>query len=58
MQRLLRSKAVLLPGVKVTLVHERTGENQTWKYEQGLRGYLTESLAQGSNADLVIPLRH
>jgi topoisomerase-4 subunit B len=56
LQRLLRSKAVLLPGVKVTLVHERTGENQTWKYEQGLRGYLTESLAQGSNADLVIPL--
>ena len=56
LQRLLRSKAVLLPGVKVMLVHERTGETQTWKYEQGLRGYLTESLAQGSNADLVIPL--
>jgi topoisomerase-4 subunit B len=56
LQRLLRSKAVLLPGVKVTLVHERTGETQTWKYEQGLRGYLTEALAQGSNADLVIPL--
>ena len=47
---------VLLPGVKVTLVHERTGENQTWQYDQGLRGYLTESLAQGSNAELVIPL--
>src|SRR6476620_4655180 len=56
LQRLLRSKAVLLPGVKVTLAHERTGETQTWQYEQGLRGYLTESLAQGSNADLVIPL--
>jgi len=56
LQRLLRSKAVLLPGVKVTLVHERTGETQTWQYDQGLRGYLTESLAQGSNADLVIPL--
>ena len=56
LQRLLRSKAVLLPGVKVTLVHERTGETQTWQYEQGLRGYLTESLAQGANADLVIPL--
>ncbi|WP_194711318.1 DNA topoisomerase IV subunit B [Noviherbaspirillum soli] len=56
LQRLLRSKAVLLPGVKVTLVHERTGESQTWQYDQGLRGYLTESLAQGSNADLVIPL--
>ncbi len=56
LQRLLRSKAVLLPGVKVTLVHERTGESQTWQYDQGLRGYLTESLAQGSNAELVIPL--
>ncbi|MET0963274.1 MAG: DNA topoisomerase IV subunit B [Noviherbaspirillum sp.] len=54
--RLLRSKAVLLPGVKVTLVHERSGETQTWQYEQGLRGYLTESLAQSSNAELVIPL--
>src|SRR3954467_14749812 len=56
LQRLLRSKAVLLPGVKVTLVHERTGETQTWQYDQGLRGYLTESLAQASSADTVIPL--
>ncbi|MBK4736939.1 DNA topoisomerase IV subunit B [Noviherbaspirillum pedocola] len=56
LQRLLRSKAVLLPGVKVTLVNERTGESQTWQYDQGLRGYLTETLAQGSGAELVIPL--
>jgi topoisomerase-4 subunit B len=55
LQRLLRSKAVLLPGVKVTLVNGKTGESQTWRYEQGLRGYLTESLAQASNAELVIP---
>ncbi|MEB0001169.1 hypothetical protein QN367_19105, partial [Cryobacterium sp. RTS3] len=40
LQRLLRSKAVLLPGVKVTLVNGKTGESQTWQYEQGLRGYL------------------
>ncbi|WP_353153603.1 DNA topoisomerase IV subunit B [Herminiimonas fonticola] len=56
LQRLLRSKAVLLPGVKVTLVHAKSGETQTWQYDQGLRGYLTESLAQASNAETVIPL--
>ncbi len=56
LQRLLRSKAVLLPGVKVTLVNAKNGETQTWQYDQGLRGYLTESLAQASNADIVIPL--
>jgi topoisomerase-4 subunit B len=56
LQRLLRSKAVLLPGVKVTLVNAKSGESQTWQYDQGLRGYLTESLAQASNADTVIPL--
>jgi topoisomerase-4 subunit B len=55
LQRLLRSKAVLLPGVKVTLVNGKTGESQTWQYDQGLRGYLTESLAQTSNAEPVIP---
>lgn len=56
LQRLLRSKAVLLPGVKVTLLNAKTGETQTWQYDQGLRGYLTESLAQTSGADTVIPL--
>ncbi|WP_420475841.1 DNA topoisomerase IV subunit B [Noviherbaspirillum sp. ST9] len=56
LQRLLRSKAVLLPGVKVTLVNGKTGETQTWKYDQGLRGYLVESLAQTSGAEPLIPL--
>ncbi|RQO35735.1 DNA topoisomerase IV subunit B [Herminiimonas sp. KBW02] len=56
LQRLLRSKAVLLPGVKVTLLNARNGETQTWQYDQGLRGYLTESLAQASNSDTLIPL--
>ncbi len=56
LQRLLRSKAVLLPGVKVTLVNAKTGDTQSWQYDQGLRGYLIESLAQASNADPVIPL--
>ena len=56
LQRLLRSKAVLLPGVKVTLINGKTGESQTWQYEQGLRGYLVECLAQATNTDPLIPL--
>src|SRR3569623_3719985 len=58
LQRLLRSKAVLLPGVKVTLINAKNGkenEVQTWQYAQGLRGYLVASLAQASHADPQIP---
>jgi topoisomerase-4 subunit B len=49
---LLRSKAVLMPGVTVTLVNEKTKDTQTWAYKGGLRDYLTQSL----NGDPVIPL--
>ncbi|GIZ50577.1 DNA topoisomerase IV subunit B [Noviherbaspirillum aridicola] len=56
LQRLLRSKAVLLPGVKVTLTNAKSGDSQTWQYEQGLRGYLVEALAQSSHAEPLIPL--
>jgi len=42
---LLRSKAVLLPGVSVTLVNEKTGETQSWQYKGGLRDYLLQTLA-------------
>ncbi|WP_293751002.1 DNA topoisomerase IV subunit B [Limnohabitans sp. Rim8] len=49
---LLRSKAVLMPGVTVTLVNEKTKETQLWQYKAGLRDYLTQSL----NGDPVIPL--
>lgn len=56
LQRLLRSKAVLLPGVIVTLTNAKTGDTQTWQYAEGLRGYLTESLAQVSNGETLIPL--
>jgi topoisomerase-4 subunit B len=51
LQRLLRSKAVLLPGVEVVLVIEKTGERQSWKYEHGLRDYLMEGL--GGNETLI-----
>jgi topoisomerase-4 subunit B len=54
--RLLRSKAVLLPGVTVTLTIEKTGDVQTWRYDEGLRGYLMEALAQSSSGETVIPL--
>ena len=53
--RLLRSKAVLLPGVKVTLIQEKTGDTQTWQYVQGLRGYLNEAIAQAGHGAEIIP---
>jgi topoisomerase IV subunit B len=49
---LLRSKAVLMPGVIVTLTHEKTKETQTWQYKQGLADYLMQSLP----AEPLIPL--
>ena len=49
---LLRSKAVLMPGVTVTLVFEKTKETQQWLYKGGLRDYLMQTL----NGEPVIPL--
>ena len=49
---LLRSKAVLMPGVSVTLLVEKTKESQTWLYKGGLRDYLSQTL----NGEPVIPL--
>jgi topoisomerase-4 subunit B len=49
---LLRSKAVLMPGVSVTLVQEKTKETQNWLYKAGLRDYLMQTL----HGDPVIPL--
>jgi topoisomerase-4 subunit B len=53
---LLRSKAVLMPGVTVTLTVDKSGsrepETTTWLYKGGLRDYL----AQGLQAEPVIPL--
>ena len=49
---LLRSKAVLMPGVAVTLLVEKTKETQTWIFKGGLRDYLQQTL----NGELVIPL--
>lgn len=38
--RLLKSKAVLLPGASVTYVNEVSGTEQHWKYDGGLKEYL------------------
>jgi len=44
LMHLLRSKAVLMAGVKVTLVNEKAGDTRNWQYEDGLAGYLSEAL--------------
>ncbi|WP_290904202.1 DNA topoisomerase IV subunit B [Aquabacterium sp.] len=52
---MLRSKAVLMPGVTITLTVEKAGKDAevlTWLYKGGLRDYLSQSL----NAEPVIPL--
>ncbi len=46
LERALRAKAVLLPGVTVTLNIEQTKETKSWSYPDGLRGYLAEALAE------------
>ncbi|TDR73500.1 DNA topoisomerase IV subunit B [Paludibacterium purpuratum] len=44
LERMLRAKAVLLPGVSVSLTIERAGgdEIKSWHYPEGLKGYLAE----------------
>ncbi len=49
---LLRSKAVLMPGVTVMLVNEKTKETQNWLFKGGLLDYLMQTLA----GELVIPV--
>ena len=49
---LLRSKAVLMPGITVTLVDEKKKDQQSWQYKGGLRDYLEQTLP----ADAVIPI--
>ncbi len=50
LERIVRSKAVLLPGVSVTLNVEGAREGQetvsrTWSYPEGMKGYLKDLLA-------------
>jgi topoisomerase-4 subunit B len=53
LERSLRSKAVLLPGINVSLYIEKTGETRRWAYPDGLRGYLTEAL---DGQELAVPV--
>lgn len=38
---LLRTKAVLCPGLKVTFLDEKTNNENVWVYENGLKDYMT-----------------
>ena len=42
LETLLRAKAVLLPGLRVTLLDEATKKEQEWIYQGGLSAYLQE----------------
>ena len=52
LEHLLRSKAVLMPGVTVQLVDEKKKDTQSWQYKGGLRDYLEQTLP----ADPMIPV--
>jgi topoisomerase-4 subunit B len=52
LERLLRSKAVLLPGTTVTFTVEKTGRCERWRYDGGLQQYLRGALG----AEPVAPL--
>ena len=44
LERLLRAKAVLLPGVRVSLFDEVSCQEKVWQYADGLVSYLQETL--------------
>ena len=46
LQHALKAKAVLCPGLKVTLKIEKTGEKEEWQYSEGLEEYLIEAIGE------------
>ena len=50
-ERLLRSKAVLLPGLEISMAVEN-GETRTWCFAHGMQQYLTEQI----DGELVAPM--
>lgn len=56
LKHLLKSKAILLPGVHVELKNAKTGETETWQYQDGLQGYLKQTLGLLTGEETVIPL--
>ena len=43
LQHVLRAKAVLCPGLRITFLDEQTGDKDEWFYEDGLRDYLVSA---------------
>jgi topoisomerase IV subunit B len=56
LERLLRAKAVLLPGVCVSLADEESGEEKVWQYADGLVSYLNEMLPDVGDGSYVSPV--
>lgn len=48
----LRSKAVLLAGVRFEYRNEKTGDTQSWQYADGVRSYLEEALG---DSERIVP---
>ncbi len=46
LKHLLRAKAVLCPGLTVCLREEESGAEDEWRYEEGLKTYLSEALTE------------
>ena len=45
LEHVLRSKAVLCPGLKMSFaVEDKPAENETWYYEDGLKSYMEQAL--------------
>jgi topoisomerase-4 subunit B len=44
LKHVLRAKAVLCPGLKVTFYDEKSDESSEWCYQDGLKDYLTDAL--------------
>lgn len=51
LKHVLRAKAVLCPGLKITFEDKQNNETHEWFYEDGIRDYLLQSLSN----DEVIP---
>ncbi len=44
LKHVMRAKAVLCPGLRITFFDEASGEKSEWHYEDGLRAYLLDEL--------------
>jgi topoisomerase IV subunit B len=44
LQKMLRAKAVLCPGLTINFYNEKTNKTDTWHYENGLKTYLQDIL--------------